>query len=662
MGHTKILVSIALLSIFGILGASLLSVLNQPTSPQNNTTTKPSAVLGASTNSVRLASNNTLVLPDGKRFIVEGVNIEFFRDYANGCGYVTDNGYTARVAMVNAMKNLGINAVRVNYSKQFINSSSLSKMLEVMKLFADNKIFVMPSDHTFTGQSLGNRSSVYSTFKSIIDGARAQGFEQWLIMNPYNEPGPSNDWGTWVSANNDTLSNLRNSMGFKGLVVLDTRSWAADFDVNSMQQVKNYDAQLLGGAANVAFSNHWYPNIPYSSISNSINSSGSVPVLIGEIGRINPGSSGIDENYVRTAMNDLVNGGLNKGHNGVFAWIWNWCDENTMTTAWDNYTDLNSYGKIFDDLFYKKVVGNTMGGGTASKVCGDGTIQTPNDSGVNEVCDDGNTTNNDQCSSDCRNKCTAPQTWNGSTCVNPPKVCGDGIIQIPNDSGVSEVCDDGNTSNNDQCSSDCRNKCTTPQVWNGTTCIAATNQGLVIDTALTLDKSSIAASGGTITGIVKYRNTNSSPLTIDEIVIAGRPPGGTNQNGPYYDFTPGATNVTLQAGAVYTLTASRVITSSDPTGQWYAFSTYRDTSGWHDAPATLNKTFTVGVTTTKPEGCNADYNNNGTLDIADFQTFGQNYKVSSIQCSLDVVGNNCYLDIADFQAFGQIYKVSNACI
>lgn len=60
-------------------------------------------------------------------------------------------------------------------------------------------------------------------------------------------------------------------------------------------------------------------------------------------------------------------------------------------------------------------------------------------------------------------------------------------------------------------------------------------------------------------------------------------------------------------------------------------------------------------------GCKADYNANGTVDIADFQTFGQNYKTTGILCSRDIVGDNCFLDIADFQAFGQVYKVANQC-
>lgn len=65
--------------------------------------------------------------------------------------------------------------------------------------------------------------------------------------------------------------------------------------------------------------------------------------------------------------------------------------------------------------------------------------------------------------------------------------------------------------------------------------------------------------------------------------------------------------------------------------------------------------------TTPPDGCKADYNSNGTVDLTDFQAFGQRYKQPGIQCNYDVIGGNCFLDIADFQAFGQVYKVANLC-
>lgn len=53
--------------------------------------------------------------------------------------------------------------------------------------------------------------------------------------------------------------------------------------------------------------------------------------------------------------------------------------------------------------------------------------------------------------------------------INPPPppapVCGNGIKES------SEVCDDGNTSNNDSCSSDCLKSCNSPMIWNGSKCV-----------------------------------------------------------------------------------------------------------------------------------------------------------------------------------------------
>lgn len=254
---------------------------------------------------------------------------------------------------------------------------------------------------------------------------------------------------------------------------------------------------------------------------------------------------------------------------------------NTSTLGIPNILASNGYGQL----------ALTLQGSGSGPVCGNGSVES------GEVCDDGNTSNNDQCSNNCQNKCTAPQIWNGSACITPASgVCGDGTIQNPNSNGVNEVCDDGNTANNDQCSSTCQNKCTAPQVWNGSTCATpSTEQGLILETPLTLDKTTLPASGGTISGTVKYRNNSSSPISILKLVIAGRPPGGENYAGPYYDFTPEANQITIQPGAVYTLNASRTITSTDPKGQWYAYSTWRDTNGvWHDAPIQYNKVFTVG--------------------------------------------------------------------
>jgi cysteine-rich repeat protein len=56
-----------------------------------------------------------------------------------------------------------------------------------------------------------------------------------------------------------------------------------------------------------------------------------------------------------------------------------------------------------------------------------------------EECDDGNASNTDTCDNNCR-----------------VTVCGDGTIQSPNGHGINELCDDGNVLNADSCSSICQ--------------------------------------------------------------------------------------------------------------------------------------------------------------------------------------------------------------
>ncbi|TMA86602.1 MAG: hypothetical protein E6J63_16280, partial [Deltaproteobacteria bacterium] len=109
--------------------------------------------------------------------------------------------------------------------------------------------------------------------------------------------------------------------------------------------------------------------------------------------------------------------------------------------------------------------------------------------------------------------------------------------------------------------------------------------GLVISTPLTLDKTNVVA-GDTLRGTVTYLNTSSSPISVQAVTIGGRPPGGTNGAGPYYDLTPTLAAQTVQPGANATLAASRAFTAGDPTGSWYAFATYQDAGGaWHDGPS-----------------------------------------------------------------------------
>lgn len=131
-----------------------------------------------------------------------------------------------------------------------------------------------------------------------------------------------------------------------------------------------------------------------------------------------------------------------------------------------------------------------------------------------EQCDDGNLDNNDGCSSECQieivsqcgnsivevsevcdsnsQDCTkdgyaGTKFCNDSCsafgeCVTA-EFCGDGIIN-----GL-EACDDGNNKNEDFCSSNCKNKCTAPKIWNGSKCYIPDVQSPKPDVKFSFDKS-----------------------------------------------------------------------------------------------------------------------------------------------------------------------------
>ncbi|MFY0577245.1 hypothetical protein ACN28S_25625 [Cystobacter fuscus] len=84
--------------------------------------------------------------------------------------------------------------------------------------------------------------------------------------------------------------------------------------------------------------------------------------------------------------------------------------------------------------------------------------------------------------------------------------------------------------------------------------------------------------GQTVSASVTYTNNGTSAVTAKNIVLTSRAPGGTHAGGPVYDLTPRITNRTLQPGESVTLTATRVLASTDPLGTWELYPTWEDSS------------------------------------------------------------------------------------
>jgi cysteine-rich repeat protein len=99
--------------------------------------------------------------------------------------------------------------------------------------------------------------------------------------------------------------------------------------------------------------------------------------------------------------------------------------------------------------------------------CGNGILDHDLALGIDEQCDDGNTTDGDGCSASCRlehcgNGVVDPgENCDGTAGLQPcspschQEICGNGILDHDPASGIPEDCDDGNTDDGDGCSASC---------------------------------------------------------------------------------------------------------------------------------------------------------------------------------------------------------------
>lgn len=313
---------------------------------------------------------NLFVRVDGSRFIALGVNQEMYRDYDGGCDWVTDGTWKVRSVMADKMKALGINIVRLNYKYKFLQQGdNLNKFLDMAQELATRGIYVMPSDHTYTGGELVNSSAAYPMFLKITQGFRDRGIYDYLLWNFFNEPGgdPAITWGAWLSAQQNALTYIRKTAGFDGVVVLDTKTWALEFDAATLTKVMTFDANLRGSTSNVAFSFHYYSTNGYGPVDTAFTQSANFPIISGEVGIYN--ASPVDPGYVKEVIKRWFATAKDKGHNGLFPFQWAWCDDNGMLQ--DTWTDANgqpsndpysersqltAHGVIWRDFYYSKLV------------------------------------------------------------------------------------------------------------------------------------------------------------------------------------------------------------------------------------------------------------------------------------------------------------------
>jgi hypothetical protein len=81
-----------------------------------------------------------------------------------------------------------------------------------------------------------------------------------IFYEPFNEPNGVT-WAQWTTAMQATLMQFRQTIGYQGLLVLDTTTWSHDYSDGPMSQMETFDATVTSsGKANLAFARHDYCN------------------------------------------------------------------------------------------------------------------------------------------------------------------------------------------------------------------------------------------------------------------------------------------------------------------------------------------------------------------------------------------------------------------
>lgn len=227
-----------------------------------NPAVAPVADVGATTSTLRQGSLT------GARMLLAGMNVWGVAD--NVTGSFADGQYSARAAIANTLRSWGANYVRLRLYANYWNGLSQANKDVLVQKVVDWRdtlravgILTCPCwwdalDGPYAGASWDAEYS--RSFAMMTAVAEALGDDPYVFFEPFNEPnGVSN--AEWDTATRATIGHFRTTIGYKGLLVVDTWNWSHAYDDTYMTGIETYDATLTGtGRANVAFARHDYPN------------------------------------------------------------------------------------------------------------------------------------------------------------------------------------------------------------------------------------------------------------------------------------------------------------------------------------------------------------------------------------------------------------------
>jgi hypothetical protein len=341
-------VAVALVVMLGIGAVAVLVTRHSNSAPTG--TGPPDAA--------RLNVNKNLLEVNGRRIVLLGTTIYLVPFYTHEDGSpdvdlvrVTSAGMENLDGLLTRLSQEGFNTIRVPLSADAFGSTpqSMAKTAaqvgRIARTADAHGMYTVLSWWDATDIGAAFTTKYTASFPSMEAVAHELAPISRVVIEPFNEPNhvTLHEWENVMGA---TMRYWRTTLGYKGVILLDTMDWSWTFDPGAARRLQKLDVSLLGGAdPQLAFANHRYATTNTcfcgteeqdwtSKIERYVTS---FPIVGGEYGNFSaqgpPQPAWVDQFFAR-----LTDTSVPRGLNGIMTFVWHWIDDNTMTTESGSFT------------------------------------------------------------------------------------------------------------------------------------------------------------------------------------------------------------------------------------------------------------------------------------------------------------------------------------
>ncbi|MCM3884176.1 hypothetical protein [Frankia sp. R82] len=319
----------------------------------------------------------------GPRMLLAGISLWGVQDPIVGPSPLGDQQYAARNSIAVTLRSWGVTYVRIRLWADYWNGlTSSDRAAYVAKAVGWRDALQAQGiltcfcywdalDGTYKGAAWAtNYNRAFDLMSAVANAVGVN--DPWTFYEPFNEPNSVSD-ADWYTAMAATITYYRSTIGYKGLLLIDSNNYSHAYDDTRFTNLENLDTTLTGtGRANIAFAKHDYPDDDdatgqtFSGARWTAATGGASRrhiIIETEFGvkngnlSDNPTWGGQAATFYAAQMQTQTN------FCGAAGFLFgNWYDDNAMTAA--DYTTTTTWGGLFKNNFLANANGTRPANGT----------------------------------------------------------------------------------------------------------------------------------------------------------------------------------------------------------------------------------------------------------------------------------------------------------